>query len=48
VAEDYPELSVGCYPFQKDGVYGANIVVRGTEGAQVDAAMVRLAKELQA
>lgn len=48
IAVDFPELSVGCYPFQKDGAYGANIVVRGTEGAQVDAAMVRLAKELQA
>ncbi len=48
LAEDFPDLSVGCYPFQKDGVYGANIVVRGTEGAQVDTAMVRLAKELQA
>ena len=47
VAEDFPGLSVGCYPFQKDGAYGANIVVRGTEGSQVDAAMVRLAKELQ-
>lgn len=47
VADDFTDLSVGCYPFQKDGAYGANIVVRGTEGARVDAAMVRLAKELQ-
>lgn len=43
LAADFPDLSIGSYPFQKDGVYGANIVVRGSDGAQVDAAMVRLA-----
>lgn len=43
LADDFPELSIGSYPFQKDGVYGANIVIRGVDGAQVDAAMTRLA-----
>lgn len=46
LAEDYADLSIGCYPFQKDGVFGANVVVRGTEGARIDAAMTRLADEL--
>jgi molybdenum cofactor synthesis domain-containing protein len=45
LAKDFPDLSIGSYPFQKDGVYGAQIVIRGTDGAQVDAAMVRLAQE---
>lgn len=46
VAADCPDLSIGSYPFQKDGAYGTHIVVRGTDGALVDAAMVRLAAEL--
>ena len=46
LAEDFSDLSIGCYPFQKDGVFGANVVVRGTDGARIDAAMTRLADEL--
>lgn len=38
-ADRYPDLSVGSYPFQKDGVYGANLVVRGKDAGQLDAAM---------
>lgn len=44
LAADFPDLSIGSYPFQKDGVYGANVVIRGTDGARVDAAMTRLAR----
>ncbi|MCA0870863.1 competence/damage-inducible protein A [Seohaeicola saemankumensis] len=47
LAADYPDLSIGCYPFQKDGVFGASVVVRGVEGAQVDAAVTRLAREVE-
>lgn len=47
LAEAYEDLSVGCYPFQKDGVFGANVVIRGTDGARIDAAMTELAKELE-
>ena len=39
VAAQYPELSLGSYPFQKDGIYGANLVVRGQDKAMVEAAM---------
>ncbi|MGR3272866.1 competence/damage-inducible protein A [Thalassococcus profundi] len=42
LAADYPDLSIGSYPFQKNGAFGANIVIRGTDGAQIDAAMSRL------
>lgn len=45
IAGDFPEISIGSYPFQKDGVYGANIVMRGTDAALLDIAMTRL-KEL--
>ncbi len=47
LAADYPDLSIGCYPFQKDGVFGASVVVRGVEGAQVDAAVTQLAREVE-
>ncbi|KIC37812.1 competence/damage-inducible protein A [Leisingera sp. ANG-M7] len=47
LAEAYGDLSVGCYPFQKDGAFGANVVIRGTDGARIDAAMTELAKELE-
>lgn len=42
LAAAYPDLSMGSYPFQKDGKYGAHIVIRGTSEDQVDAAMAEL------
>ena len=42
LATEYADLSIGSYPFQKDGVYGANIVIRGQDGARVDAATAKL------
>ena len=44
LASDFPDLSIGCYPFQKDGAFGANIVVRGQDGGQINQAMTRLAR----
>ncbi|MBK0325876.1 competence/damage-inducible protein A [Rhodobacteraceae bacterium F11138] len=46
LADDFPDLSIGCYPFQKDGAFGASVVVRGQDGARVDAAITRLARDL--
>jgi len=43
LADDFPDLAIGSYPFQRDGNYGANIVIRGTDTARVGAAMARLA-----
>jgi len=48
LAQEFSDLSIGCYPFQKDGIFGANIVVRGADGARVDAAVTRLSRELEA
>jgi molybdenum cofactor synthesis domain-containing protein len=44
LAEAFPDLSIGSYPFVSNGIYGANIVIRGHDGAQVDAAMTRLSE----
>lgn len=41
-AKDHPTLSVGSYPFQKDGIYGSNIVLRGTDARELDAAITTL------
>lgn len=41
-ADAYPDLSVGSYPFQKDGIYGSNIVVRGSDPERLDMAMANL------
>ena len=43
-AQTYVDLSVGSYPFQKDGKYGSNVVVRGADAARLDGAMAELAK----
>jgi len=45
LAERFPDLSVGCYPFQQNGAYGANVVIRGTEAQEVEAACAALAEE---
>ena len=44
LALEYPQLSIGCYPYQRDGAFGATVVVRGAEKADVDAALVRLSE----
>jgi len=43
-AQQHPDLSVGSYPFQTNGAYGANLVVRGKDAALLDAAMIELAQ----
>ena len=45
LANAFPELSIGCYPFQKDGLFGANIVIRGTDESQLQNAMIALKVE---
>jgi len=39
VQNDYPDLSLGSYPFMKEGRYGTNLVVRGTDEQAIDAAL---------
>lgn len=44
LAAEHPEVSIGSYPFHRDGVHGTNIVVRSQDGAAVDAVMGALAR----
>jgi len=34
LAETYPDLSIGSYPFNQNGVFGSNVVLRGADAAQ--------------
>ena len=47
-ANAFPELSIGSYPFQQDGIYGCNIVARGSDPAALDTAMAALEAKLTA
>ena len=42
LAAEFPDLSMGSYPFIQNGAYGTNLVIRGTDPARLDAAMTRL------
>ncbi|MFW5655392.1 MAG: competence/damage-inducible protein A [Roseicyclus sp.] len=44
LAQAHPEVSIGSYPFQRDGIHGSNVVVRSQEGAAVDRVMAELAR----
>lgn len=44
LAGTYPDLSFGSYPFQSNGVFGANVVVRGSDPALVAEAMTKLSE----
>jgi molybdenum cofactor synthesis domain-containing protein len=42
LAAEYPDLSMGSYPFNQNGVFGTNLVIRGTDAVLLDRAMARL------
>jgi hypothetical protein len=44
LAAEFPELSMGSYPFIQNGAHGTNLVVRGTDAARLDQAMVKLTR----
>lgn len=46
LAQANPDVSFGSYPFQKDGVYGSNIVVRGPDDARLTEVVAALADAL--
>ena len=46
VAEAYPDLSMGSYPFQAGQRYGTNLVIRGLDGQRVSDAMTALRARL--
>ena len=42
LAAEFPDLSMGSYPFVHNGAHGTNLVIRGTNPGQLDRAMTRL------
>lgn len=46
LAEAHPELSFGSYPFVKDGAFGSNLVVRGSDQSALVAAVEELVEAL--
>ncbi|PZO67110.1 MAG: competence/damage-inducible protein A [Paracoccus denitrificans] len=46
VALEFPDLSLGSYPFRDNEGWGTNLVVRGLDGARVDLAMTTLRDRL--
>lgn len=47
LAADFPDLSMGSYPFQQNGTHGTNLVIRGTDADRLALAMTRLKGELE-
>ena len=43
LAAEFPDLSMGSYPFVQNGVLGTNLVIRGTDNSKLALAMTRLA-----
>ena len=46
VADAYTDLSLGSYPWHRDGTYGTVLVVRGLDAARVAAAMTDLKQRI--
>ena len=47
-AAQYPDLSMGSYPFNIDGNFGTNLVIRGTDAAVLDRVFAELTTLLAA
>ena len=46
-AARHPDLAMGSYPFNVNGSFGTNLVLRGTDAARLDAALVALTTLLE-
>jgi molybdenum cofactor synthesis domain-containing protein len=44
LAAEFPDLSMGSYPFIQNGAHGTNLVIRGTDPGRLDQAMVKLTR----
>lgn len=47
IASENPDLSLGSYPFMREGRYGTNLVVRGLDADRVAAVMAALKERLK-
>lgn len=43
LAAEFADLAFGSYPFVRAGAFGATVVIRGSDGARIEAALLRLA-----
>jgi molybdopterin-biosynthesis enzyme MoeA-like protein len=43
IADARPTVEIGSYPFNRDGRFGANLVVRGTDSAEVTSTIQEIA-----
>ena len=44
LAAEFPDLSMGSYPFIQNGAHGTNLVIWGTDPGLLDQAMMRLTR----
>ena len=42
IAAQYPEIDIGSYPFSREGRFGANLVVRGTDVRRLEEALAQI------
>ena len=48
IAEAHPGVEIGSYPFARDGVFGANLVVRGADEAMIAKVMDEIVEAMTA
>ncbi len=48
IADEFPDIDIGSYPFARDGRFGANLVVRGTDAGQLDVALNKIVETMSA
>ena len=48
IAEAWPDVEIGSYPFARNGVYGANLVVRGADEAVIARVMDEIVQAMTA
>ena len=46
IAAAHPDVEIGSYPFHREGRYGANLVVRGTELESVEAVLAEIERTM--
>ena len=44
IAAQFPDVSIGSYPYQLNGVYGANIVLRSANEAMLQRAIAEMTR----
>lgn len=46
IAAEYADLTIGSYPFSRDGTFAVELVVRGTDPDRVEEALARLLRDI--